>query len=65
MSGMLTLPCINNAGSLPIVVFGITVMLQFMGGVFHFPLQPLDKKIPENPKYKHIKSTIDTGDYML
>ena len=24
-------------------------------------LQPLSKKIPENPKYKHIKSTIDTG----
>ncbi|KAH9503745.1 Centrosomal protein of 41 kDa [Bulinus truncatus] len=23
--------------------------------------EPLDKKIPENPKYKHVRSTIDTG----
>ena len=29
---------------------------------FILPLQPLDKKIPENPKYKHIKSTLDTGE---
>ena len=24
-------------------------------------MQPLNKRIPENPKYKHIKATIDTG----
>lgn len=24
-------------------------------------LQPLNKRIPENPKYRHIKATIDTG----
>lgn len=23
--------------------------------------QPLDRRIPENPKYKHIRSTLDTG----
>ena len=24
-------------------------------------MQPLSKRIPENPKYKHIKATVDTG----
>uniref|UniRef100_A0A2C9KQ10 Rhodanese domain-containing protein n=2 Tax=Biomphalaria glabrata TaxID=6526 RepID=A0A2C9KQ10_BIOGL len=24
-------------------------------------VNPMDKKIPENPKYKHVRSTIDTG----
>ena len=26
-----------------------------------FIFQPLSKKIPENPKYKNVRSTIDTG----
>lgn len=25
-------------------------------------LQPLSKKIPENPKYKHVRATVDTGE---
>ncbi|KAI8504057.1 Centrosomal protein of 41 kDa [Branchiostoma belcheri] len=29
--------------------------------VFFFSFQILNKRIPENPKYKHVQSTIDTG----
>ena len=29
--------------------------------VFLNATQPLNRRIPENPKYKHIKATIDTG----
>ena len=62
---VLMLPYTNNAGTFPTVVLESLCCYSSSVVCFIFPLQPLDKKIPENPKYKHIKSTIDTGEYML
>ena len=30
-----------------------------------FVFQPLSKKVPENPKFKHVRSTIDTGEDLI
>ena len=33
--------------------------------MFLIVFQPLSKKIPENPKYKHVRATVDTGKCFL